>query len=489
DNVEALFTGDEAAERAPEAIYPNDEVVVPPNLGRMEVHWLKGAGDNTVFAVSFTNAVTDVTAYLRCERPAGVNPNGCIWEPSGDAWKWVAETNRGGNPVEIRVRGTTDAGGTFGVSDPIRVRFSRDDIDGTLYYWTTSGNTKIVRYDFGAAAGAATDVMGPMSNSAGKCVGCHAISHDGSKIMASAGGQGSGGLVLVDLNGPSVVADQSNGHVIQFGSFRPDGSELVGIYGDDQGHVTYDLILFDTRCDTANMATCGAPTGTISLGGREASHPEWSPNDDRIVYTDVGFHRTSQKPGAGAIGYVDRTQNGWSAAKTLVARADGKNRYSPTFAPDGSFVVYNESTCAGGNVASDDCDADSDPSAKIWGVSSEGGTPVALERATAPGALESTTDFQATFPRFTPFVFVLEDQELGGRRVMWLTYASRRNYGLRTHDGGLTTWLWMTAIDPDAVLSGDDGSFPAFALPFQDLTTSNHIGVWTTKAVGDPLLL
>jgi hypothetical protein len=40
----------------------------------------------------------------------------------------------------------------------------------------------------------------------------------------------------------------------------------------------------------------------------------------------------------------------------------------------------------------------------------------------------------------------------------------------------------MAAIDLDAP-AGTDPSFAAFALPFQDITTSNHIAQWTTQVV------
>ena len=42
----------------------------------------------------------------------------------------------------------------------------------------------------------------------------------------------------------------------------------------------------------------------------------------------------------------------------------------------------------------------------------------------------------------------------------------------------------MFAVDPDKVLAGQDGSYPAFVLPFQDFTTSNHIAQWTEAIVG-----
>ena len=76
-----------------------------------------------------------------------------------------------------------------------------------------------------------------------------------------------------------------------------------------------------------------------------------------------------------------------------------------------------------------------------------------------------------------------------GSRLMWVTFSSSRMYGLRPPpDGGHDesdkgSIIWMAAIDPDKVASGADGSFPAFALPFQDYTTSNHIAQWTTKVL------
>jgi hypothetical protein len=41
----------------------------------------------------------------------------------------------------------------------------------------------------------------------------------------------------------------------------------------------------------------------------------------------------------------------------------------------------------------------------------------------------------------------------------------------------------MVAIDPDKVAQGVDPSYPAFCLPFQDLSTSNHIPQWTQVVV------
>jgi len=81
-----------------------------------------------------------------------------------------------------------------------------------------------------------------------------------------------------------------------------------------------------------------------------------------------------------------------------------------------------------------------------------------------------------TFPKWNPFVFAMNQQ---GGHVAWITFSSTRKFGLRAPPNG--TLLWMTAID-DAP-AGDDASIVAFALPFQDLATSNHIAQWTTQIV------
>ena len=69
---------------------------------------------------------------------------------------------------------------------------------------------------------------------------------------------------------------------------------------------------------------------------------------------------------------------------------------------------------------------------------------------------------------------------------MWVTVASARDAGLLVPPGSGTRhgrWLWMFAIDPTKIAAGLDGSYAGFYLPFQDLTTSNHIGQWTTTIV------
>ena len=57
---------DPNAPSAPELVYPNDGVLLPPNVGRLEVHFRPGAPENLLFELRFASAVTDLVYYTRC---------------------------------------------------------------------------------------------------------------------------------------------------------------------------------------------------------------------------------------------------------------------------------------------------------------------------------------------------------------------------------------------------------------------------------------
>jgi hypothetical protein len=184
---------------------------------------------------------------------------------------------------------------------------------------------------------------------------------------------------------------------------------------------------------------------------------------------------------------VSRSGSGWSAPVEVVPAKSGWNHYYPAWSPDSQFLVYNESKCNSGDF-SDECDADTNPTATLYAVKPvAGATPIALAKANRGGVLDgNNTALTNSYPKWSPFVF----QRVAGEatsRLMWITFASKRKFGLRnlpqSDRGGDGTLLWMAAVDPDKVNDGTDPSFTAFVLPFQDYTTSNHIAQWTTKVV------
>lgn len=449
--------------RAPAVVYPNDGVLLPVNLGTIEIHYRPGR-DNTLFEIRFESPAAEIIAYARCETLG----DGCLYTPDPAVWRSLAETNRGIDPVQIVVRGTDDDGNGRGSSAPIEMSFSAVRVDGGLYYWTTDGG-RIMRVDFGA--GQNPEQFYPFDDS-NTCYGCHAVSRNGRRMTLSRSGQRDGRLTILDIGSQDILLQDDDGKREQFQSWDPTSTFFAGVWSDGPAPDT-DIRIRDGRT--------GDVVETIDLDV-EPDHPDWSPRGDRILFTVVTHHQTSQRPGRGGIAYVEEVPGGgWSDPMQLIAPEDGKNRYYPAYSPDAAFFLYCESTCPPGVTYDGSCDADADPSAKLWAMSSQGGAPIYLARASGPGVEDSgETELSNTFPKWAPFVDPRRRDGTG--RLMWFTFSSRRRYGLRAPNGS-DQWLWMAAIDPDAVGRGEDGSAPAFALPFQDLSTSNHIAQWTTTIV------
>jgi hypothetical protein len=477
------FNGAPDASRAPDVVYPNTGVVLPPNLRLLELHFLPAA-NNTLFEIAFQNAITDVRVYTRCVTPLN---GGCIYTPDATVWKWLAETNRGGEDVTVTARGTDDNGTGVGTSSPIKLAFSYENIKGGIYYWKASGgatgDSAIMRFDFGnVMQQTAERFVGP-EQASGKCVGCHALSRDGKKMVAAAGGWDVEDSLLVDVGTASRTATPAKA---AFMSWDPDGTSYVGVFAYT-GTPTHNLMLFD--------GTSGAQTGTIDVGATAAqstSHPDWSPDGSAIVYVRAGQASeegvNNQRFYAGSIHLVTKQGSTVGAPTQIVPTLAGHNRYYPSFAPDSKLLAFNESTCSLAAPPDSSCNADSDTTATIFVVKPEAGaTPVALANANAPGKLDTGTSLTNSWPKWAPFE--AQRTTMAGTRVVWMTFSSTRKYGLRNPPPGTSaeslsgSLIWMVAIDPDRALAGEDPSVAAFALPFQDLSSSNHIAQWTKEVI------
>ncbi len=481
EDAAAPFAGPPSDTRKPDLVYPNDGVLMPPNMRGAELHFLPGTG-NTLFELSLQNAVTDLKVYLRCTQPTN---GGCIYRPDDTTWLWLTQTNRGGEPVSVTLRGTNDTGTAVGTSTPLSVSFARDDLTGGLYYWTTSNGSAIMRFDFSSASQLTGEKFAGPEVAGGECIGCHALSRDGKKMVAEASGQNSGRIVLMDVASKTLLAPYNAGAASPdksiFESWNPDGSQYVGVYGDT-GATDFNLMLFDGNTGKKTQSLAGTGSST-----HPTSHPDWSADGQKIAFVHVGVKGTNQRFGKGAIQMVSRTETGWSAPVTLAPAVDGKNRYYPAFSPDNTFLLFNESTCPSGTTSGVDCNADSDPSARLFAVKAEAGaTPIELARANAPGKRDTGANLTSSFPKWAPFLYQRTREP--GSKLQWFTFSSSRRYGLRNPLPGSDenpngTLLWISAVDPDKVALGQDPSYPALVLPIQDITTSNHIAQWTKVIV------
>lgn len=477
------FGGTVDAARAPTLYYPNDGTMLPPNLRRLDVQW-KAKGGTNLYEISFKSAVGEVIYYSRCD---GGAPNwdagSCAFELDEAGYNALAYTNAGAGPVTLKIRGTVEGDPTkLGESAEFHIEFAQNSVYGGLYYWNVT-QTAIMRFDFGAATGV-PDVFADHNS----CVGCHALSRDGTKMVASLDGQNNGRLVFtndvtkVNQAQTSSFTVWDNGpNRIQFASFNPTGSQFVAVYGDttaQNGPAPADM---DQNKLWFHDGTTGLRASSHTLPYRP-DHPDWSPDGNMIAFTHINGTGTSQMPSRGNIEMIKKDAAGaWSAPIVIAPYATDKMRFNPNFEPSSAFLYFTESTCPAGQPDSADCNGDSDPTAKTFVATPTANAPlVPLTNSFKRGVIDienNLADTGDTFPRSAPFQTVHQKTKL-----VWFTVASRRKAGLRSQSG--PQHLWMFAVDWQKVLAGQDGSYTGFYLPFQDLKTSNHIGQWTEKIVG-----
>jgi hypothetical protein len=494
----SAFGGTAGSANKPDMVYPPDGVLLPPNLGKIEVQFMPGTGNN-FFEISFEGVTTDVKVYTSCTNPLN---GGCIYTPEAKVWTWLAESNRGG-AVTVTIRGTSAVGAAVGSSASQAMTWSADDLAGGMYYWTTPKNqpndqaARIYRWDFGSTTQTEPEEVVTPADTGDHCVGCHAVSPDGARLFVTSEGSYDAFTLLRNLKTGQDEVPWNTSDPVAFASWEwPDGARFVGTFADQgqTGFRSFDLNLY--------RGSDGGFLESIPVGGsndHRTAHPDWSPDGSMISFTRLGGNTDGDNDaGTSVRGYrsqirlVTKMGDGWTAPVDLSASSEGKNAYYPAFSPldenklpyaDSALVLFNRSSCDDGHDAVT-CDMYDDPNASLWIMKPQAGaTAVELVKANAPGKTDTRTVVENSFAKWTPFTFK-RTGELG-QRLFWMTFSSDRNMGLR-HPADGAVLIWMSGLDPDDALSGFDGSFPAFCLPFQDFTRDNHTAQWTKKVVVIP---
>lgn len=431
---------------APELVYPDTGVIVPPNLNTMEFHFRPGSGQN-VFELTFTGTTIQLAIYLPCTALNG----GCVWSPSQHVWDILATAGRGDAPLFYTLRGL-DGAHTVGASTARSIQFATDDVTGGIYYWAASAG-QIMRYDFGLRTQTAEKYLTTGQAGGLECVGCHTLSRDGSAIAVGTDIPGPANVTALSVaTRAKLWSTAASGGIpgfpgadgANFFSFSPDAKQLVASAG-------------------TNLTVRDATTGTgVTTVVTNATMPDWSPDGGHVVFARAGTAAPVGNPGVASGSIVQVAVGAWGQAQTLVAAANDNNYY-PSYAPNGDFVLFDKSANTQDSYDQKD--------ARLWVVSSAGGAPVQLANASpAPGG--------DSWPKWSP---VPHTYQAGP--IYWLTFSSRRPYGLR---GGTTAQIWMVGFDPQRAALGLDPSFASFWLPFQDPASGNHIAQWVEHVDRQP---
>jgi hypothetical protein len=474
-NIADLFgSATEDPATAPQIVYPEPGVVVPRNLGDFESHWIDAHGHDA-FELSLHTEFTDVRIYVpgnNGEAAAGPEPTWAAFLAN----EWVAAVGNESS-VQYQVRGITIASpATVGSAAPQVVRLPNEQMLGGLYYWgiydpvppATTSISGIWRHDMEQPGMAAEEFFSNNSVTSTRlaqnpnvtCVACHVLSRDGSKMAITySGGNGMSTFIDVATRAPQAEPDDAT-NAWNFGTFTPDGSELIGSY---QGTLT-------VRNYTDQSVVMTVPTGVA-----HATQPDLSADGHALAFVAVnGSYACDWCFEGGSIVTMtyDQTTHTFGAPTTLVPSETNVNFYYPTWSPDGQWILFTRSTGDGTNGIGDSYN---DPDASLYVVKADGsGAPIALGIANQVGQL---TD---SWGRWAPFGQTLGDTS---ESMFWITVSSKRTYGVRRQLSEDWPSVWMFAFSPDKAAAGQDPSSPAFRLPFQDFTSHNHIAQWTEKVI------
>ncbi|MGH7434276.1 MAG: hypothetical protein ACRENE_01215, partial [Polyangiaceae bacterium] len=352
-------------------VYPPDQALLPPNLGTLAVQWVPHGTPFSRFEVAFTQSaqapatdwriVTSCSAQTTDQLDAG--SGGCEITVDPTSWSQIAEANRGGAPVAISVRGTTDGACASTSSDTIRVSFAEQDVAGTYFYWR-SQPAKL-----GLSGQVWGQAFGDLASSPGRdlttptfaqpiCAGCHSQSRDGSRMLVYPVDDTDpdyGGLAGSYIDLTPWPADAG----VTLAAAQPPGSTAfaagAGAYLTSNG----------LPCEASAGAPCpqlassgfpglvgtdafslwrgqdGAFEGAVTPGpsGSRPTMPDWSVDGASIVYVeptavgswDFGQRNDDDHVFGGSLYTAPYAGAGKFGAATELVASHGENNYYPSY--------------------------------------------------------------------------------------------------------------------------------------------------------------
>ncbi len=548
-------------------VYPPDGVLLPPNLGVLSVQWVPYGAPFVRYEVDFSQSAqqpaTDWRIITACSSQTtntrGAATAGCEITVDPTSWAQLVAANRGGSPVSITVRGTTGGACASASADTVHVSFAEQDVPGTYFYWKSHATPlgtggQIWSKTFGDPATpdhavAAAPLQGAL------CAGCHTIARDRSRMLAYAvddtdadyGGLGGTYLDATPLPGSppvflagassvtaTVDAGGGTGQPPGWTAIAPNAGAYVtsnGVPCTSTGALCgwsgngYAAAVPENAFSLWNGQT-GAFIGAVPVGaaGTRPTMPDWSADGASLVYVvpsasaswDNGVRSDDDHVFGGSLYTVAYAGSGSPGGATLLVPSRGENNYYPSYSPDkpSSFVLFDRApldttvptlTGCKGNPPQAVCpnDSYSNPAARLMLVSgTPSSTPVDLQNANGSSSALASR-LSNSYPRWVPAV-----QSYKGRKLLWITFSSTRDYGLRitnqatdlypcyppdslewpgsTHHAVMSAqcqqpqlWMAPVLVDPATGTLSGDPSGAAFWIPYQDMTAHNHMASWS----------
>lgn len=431
---------------APLIVYPSDQTRFPRNLYRTIFQW-RSQGF-AAFRLIYTGPNSTVTVYTDGGHGlcAGANPAAGCWEVNELAWSYIAGSNAGSTATWVvdALDPSTDPP-TVRRSDSIEIGFSKEDVEGAIFYWSTTAAG--VRRGRISQQDPEDYVVGKPGTEYGtdqvKCVACHVVSRDGQYLAAPTQATSGQSLWIMQVTAdppptPLVTSiPDTDGH--GFATISPDDANVVTAFNGA-------MMLLD-------RAT-GAKIGDIDLGGmQKGTHPDWSPLGDELVFAN----KAGDAPGGASLMKMPWDGTAFGAPAALLAPPAQKSNLFPMFSPNGDYIAFAQGKGGHGDVT-----------AQLFVIDADGANePIELVNANRVTSNQMTNgQYQNSQPTWAP-----------PGDLHWIAFNTKREYGVISPAG--TQQIWIAAVDPDKAGNGEDPSYPAFRVPFQGLEENNHRAFWT----------
>jgi hypothetical protein len=456
-------------------LYPYDATLFPRGLLAPSIMWDPGPAD-----LVYVHIQSALFEYKGCLAPTA---SGQLDLPAS-VWSAAEAHTKGGNDpfaVDLTLlKGTT-------VTGPIHetIFIAPATLKGTIYY--NSYSSKLV----GAAAQMSVPGFGIGSGAVlrinpGKsaevflgnqgCTGCHAVSANGTRMVADVIVGAGGETYALKANAPPEPAPLVTGaQGPTFVGMSPDGSLYVanahpGGMGPRYAAIAGGLAnatLFET--DTGKQVdNSGIPTGAMC--------PTFSPEGTTLVFNDYAINS-----GHGlATMTFDKTMRTATNYKKVFEETDTSVFPGwPFFLPDEKAVVYllgsaNDFSGGGVGLSGTSTSTVGAPTGDLYMLDLASGKDVLLARAMGFASAQDAASGKTYLPFGTDdvhHVYYPTVSPVAAGGYFWAFFDSFRHYG----NQGLQRQLWGTAIDvsPSGTYTTDT-SHPAFYITGQELGTGNH---------------
>jgi hypothetical protein len=470
-SVKSLLAGGSAGSMR--FLYPYASTIFPRGLISPTVMW-DGASADYVYVHLKSNAFE----YKGCLAPTAT---GQILLPQ-DIWV-AASSHAAGEADPFSLSLTTISGSTVTgpITEPLII--APATLKGSIYY--NSYTTKLTTSPGGG--GAVLRIV-PGQNvtlflGASGCTGCHAVSANGSRLVADPfnpvnNGAGSSYALATNVaaNPTPLTTSALNG---TFVGMYPDGSLYVGnahpnggLGGPRAGSPGYagpvDASLYETDTGMA-VANSGIPTGAMM--------PTFSPDGKNLTFVDTAIGNGNGQ-GLASMTF-DKSSRTAAAYKKLYQVTDTSTYPGwPFYLPDNggiAFAIGNQADFSGAGLGLGLAGGIGGATSDLYMLDVASGTATLMANAVGftsaanASAGKSYLPYSATDELHHNFYPTVSPVAAGG--YFWVFFDSYRHYG----NAGLFRQLWGTAVTVSA--SGKytaDASHPAFYVTGQELGTGNH---------------